>query len=282
VVWTEAERLIHHATHADVFLIMDCCHAGKLLNMKAQPTWSDRIFEFLGACSAEETTFLPGPDSFTSALIWGLEKLAEEKGAFTNPELFEQILQAPKFPSGRQQPCYNERGIHCPMRLILEPLKETLPETATRALVKSEETAALMEYCLTLDFLLPSLPNEQDLKKMCDGLKNLIKSKHIVARQILWRGLISKEASQLNIPRVVREWLMKTRARREEKHLSKSGNTGDIEQSVKNLNSGDGASLGLRTPVSEGSTVKRAIEELDTMSDEDGSQGSPSKRQKMR
>ena len=116
---------------------MDCSSAGKLLNMRQEP-FSDRIFEFLGAAGPDEVTCLPGPESFTSALIWALEELAKEKEPFMTTELLQKIIMAPRFPPN-QRPCLTELGIHFPQHLILEPVAT---EIVPRAQKESGQTAS--------------------------------------------------------------------------------------------------------------------------------------------
>ena len=90
VVWQEAELLIRASQRADIFLILDCCHAGSLIGTRQKSPWSERIFDFLGAYESGQTTPLPGPTSFTSALIHALETLASDGERFTSSELQKQ------------------------------------------------------------------------------------------------------------------------------------------------------------------------------------------------
>jgi hypothetical protein len=100
-MWNEAEQLIYNTQHADIFLILDCCHAGKLLSARQKTSWSDRIFEFLDVSGPEQTTPLPRADSFSSALTWALKELTPD-GCFMSSELLEKILNAPRFPQKGQ------------------------------------------------------------------------------------------------------------------------------------------------------------------------------------
>jgi hypothetical protein len=269
--------LIHSAHRADIFLIMDCCHAGKLLNMR-QKIFSDRIFEFLGAAGPDELTCLPGPESFTSALIWALEELAKEKEPFMTSELLAKIIVAPKFPRTNQLPCLTELGIHCPRRLILEPVTT---EVVPRAPKKSEETTSSMEYCLNLQFLLPALPTDKEIHKMCEGVKGLIKTHHLTARQILWKGLYSKDSLRTEMPRIVREWLLTAKVKTLERRLrtlSDAGINGDGYSARKQY---EPEGHDLLTPVSDRTLGKRSREDT-ALEDEDEamSEVSPSKRQR--
>jgi hypothetical protein len=195
IVWQEAERLIHTAQQADIFLILDCCHAGRLVSTRQKPQWSDRIFEYLGACGAAQTTPLPGPDSFTSALIYALEALAEECDRFTSSELLNKILKAPKFGSDGQLPCLFERTLHCVRRLVLEPLDLKAYEPPSSDRNQSNERVDSSQYRLNLQFLLSRIPTDDEYKKLCDGLREIILAPDSLTQQILWKGLYSKEHS---------------------------------------------------------------------------------------
>ncbi|KAF7503041.1 hypothetical protein GJ744_004679 [Endocarpon pusillum] len=206
IVWQEAEGLIHTASRPDIFLIFDCCHAGRLLNTRQKPVWSDRIFEFLGATGPDGTTPLPGKDSFTSALIWALEQLADEHARFMSNELLEKILKAPGFSEQGQVPCMNGRGPHCVRKLILEPMDLDEEKAQANPERGREEASEIFKYCLNLQFLLPDAPKDKDIQRLCGSLRESILTDRICARQILWQGLYPKEHARAEFPRLVREF----------------------------------------------------------------------------
>jgi hypothetical protein len=173
--------------------------------MRDRPAWSDRIFEFLGATGPDGTTPLPGKDSFTSAMIWALEQLADEDASFMLSELLEKVLKAPDFYRDGQVPCMSERGPHCVRKLILEPMATGTEEPQSKPEGRHDEASELFKYCLNLQFLLPDAPDDRDIKRMCDSLRDLIVSHHFYARQILWQGLYPKEHARSVFPRLVRE-----------------------------------------------------------------------------
>ena len=232
IVWQEAEGLIHTASRPDIFLIFDCCHAGRLLNMRQRPAWSDRIFEFLGATGPDGTTPLPGKESFTSALIWALEQLADEHARFMSNELLEKILEAPHFHGQGQVPCMNGRGPHCVRKLILEPMDLDEEKPRDNSEGRRGEASEIFKYCLNLQFLLPDAPNDEDIKRMCGSLRDLILTDRFCARQILWQGLYPKEHARAEFPRLVREfaarWQNKT-LKRKLRTLSPRESLGDEE-----------------------------------------------------
>ncbi|KAL8960791.1 MAG: hypothetical protein Q9193_002561 [Seirophora villosa] len=75
---------------------------------------------------AEKTTAVPGPMSFTSALIFALEALREQKpeGRFATDELLRKIKDAPNFPKD-QYPELSDRDNNSSSagRIILHPLR---------------------------------------------------------------------------------------------------------------------------------------------------------------
>lgn len=53
--------------------------------------------EYFAACGESQTTNAPGPQSFTSALIWALQRLRTEE-RFQTTKLLQKIKDAPDFP----------------------------------------------------------------------------------------------------------------------------------------------------------------------------------------
>jgi hypothetical protein len=266
IVWQEAERLIHNSTRPDILLILDCCHAGRLLNMRDRPPWSERIFEFLGATGPDGTTPLPGTESFTSALTWALETLADEGARFLSSELLEKILEAPDFHREGQVPCMSERGPHCVRKLILEPMASGTEKSGSKPEGRRDEASEAFKYCLNLQFLLADAPDDREIKRMCDSLKELIVSHRFYARQILWQGLYPKEHARAEFPRLVREYAARWQnkiLRRKIRTLSHGVPLGEEE------NDSDDFYSGRSRPENNESTgaitrhPKRGFEELD-------------------
>lgn len=237
IVWHEAEQLIHNASRPDIFLIFDCCHAGRVLNMRDRPAWSERIFEFLGATGPDGTTPLPGKDSFTSALIWALEELADEGARFMSSELLEKILKAPNFDRDGQVPCMNARGPHCVRKLILEPMSSEPENPHSRPEGRRDEQSEPFKYCLNLQFLLPDAPTDGEIERMCKSLRELIMSHRFYARQILWQGLYPKEDAQSEFRHLVREFAIRweNRTLKEKmRRLLHGGSTGEENSRLDN------------------------------------------------
>ena len=98
LVWNNAEEGLQ-GKEADILLIFDCCHAGLLRMDRGCHT-----FEFLGACEKGETTPPPGYTSFTRALIWALERMAEEHlRGFSTVQLKNKISQYEHFATDKKQ-----------------------------------------------------------------------------------------------------------------------------------------------------------------------------------
>jgi hypothetical protein len=214
IVWQEAEALMRGATSADIFLILDCCYAGRLVNMRSRTHWSERIFEFLGACAPDSTTPLPGKESFTAALIWALEELADANKSFSSAELRDKICEY-KHKSPDQLPCMSDR-VPCLRKLILEPL----PDKTDEAVVPehsplSGNTQTTVEtpyakYALKLHFLLTDFPDDDEIRMLCEGLKAMIQDGKISANQVLWKGLYDvKEELSAEMVRFVDRYAMK-------------------------------------------------------------------------
>lgn len=223
VAWNQAEQLIHTAEEADVLLIFDCCFAGKLCGMLDKRYFSQRIFEFLGATVANGYARLPGKDSFTSALIWALKELADEKDGFTTSKLYSTILKAPHFPEEDQPPVLSERRGQSLKRLVLAPVQlDTGNNGPAGSLVGAREqvetpaghdgspielnvTLPGHQNCsaisVTLQLVFREMLTSEELKKMCDGLKELIRSGELKAEQIICRAMEPKGASAHEIPR---------------------------------------------------------------------------------
>ncbi|KAF7505934.1 hypothetical protein GJ744_012376 [Endocarpon pusillum] len=99
------------------------------------PRGCPRAFEYLAATSSGETTRKPGKHSFTTALIWALRTLCEERGQFITTDLLNTIKKrAPDFPKD-QSPVLSDRNRGSPReRIFLQPLQkngtESRPEVA--------------------------------------------------------------------------------------------------------------------------------------------------------
>jgi hypothetical protein len=221
---------LHTCDYADVLLIFDCCFAGKLCGTLDRRSFSTRIFEFLGGTSSNGLARLPGKESFTRALIWALEELADEKDGFTTSRLYSKILIAPDFPHHEQTPVLSERRGDCLKRLVLAPLeappnKEQQEEPKTPPLEKFS-----FECSLTLQLLFPKLPNTADVEEMCNGFKELVRTGELKANQIIWRGMYRKGSSPYEIPPSARAFAFKWLSNINQKRKRSSSLSSDARQ----------------------------------------------------
>lgn len=85
-----------------------------------------RSFEYLAATDENGFTKVPGKDSFTSALIYALETLVNERenGRFTTVELLNKInSDAPHFPKEQNPMLFKREKIFPTGRIMLHPLQ---------------------------------------------------------------------------------------------------------------------------------------------------------------
>jgi hypothetical protein len=216
--WAQSEYLIHTADAADVLLIFDCCFAGKLSGTFDRRAYNTKNFEFLGATASNGLARLPGKESFSRALIWALNQLADEKDGFTTSQLYSKIIAAPDFPDHEQTPTLSERRGHSLKRLVIAPLdpNDDLPSNVSPVETQDQEDS--FQYSLTLQLLFPKLLSNIEMETMCKGLKELIRTEELKARQIIWRGLHRKGASNFELPPLAQafawRWLSMTRGKR--------------------------------------------------------------------
>jgi hypothetical protein len=101
--WTRVEITLEK-TEADVLVIFDCCCAGILHRRPPELRGrSTRRFLYVAACRAEQRTLSAGPASFTSAMIWALEKLAVDESGFSVRRLVRTLMSYEHFPRDAQE-----------------------------------------------------------------------------------------------------------------------------------------------------------------------------------
>jgi len=184
VAWESAETLLED-TCADVLAIFDCCQAGQLCKFRAPVR-----FEYLGACGADQQTPVPGPESFTQALIWALNELrGREK--FPVSALLEKITKAPNLPK-HQRPALSHRFFPSPDHIQLAPMKQQA-DSAVSSGVRSEETDYRPREFLDLRFHFPVELRDDVIVQTAEALSSLISDKAIKADCI---SLIGKHVSE--------------------------------------------------------------------------------------
>lgn len=193
-----------------MFLIFDCCYAGGLGEKFRGSKFSSRNFEFLGATTRQGRTRIPGPFSFTSALIWALNKLVNEKEEFTASQLHTAIMNAPDFPRLTQTPILTEKGEASLTRLCLAPL---LPDDKVVSDEKSWEQKPMdpqsFQFGLCLQFTYDSLPSLDDIKDMVEGLSHMRRTHDVKARHINWKGIHRQNQSMYDMSPIFLEAVAK-------------------------------------------------------------------------
>ena len=153
--------------------------------------WCDRKFEYLAATKAMESTRAPGKTSFTSALIWALETLAESGEAFTTEELLKGTMnEAPHFPKN-QTPVLFDRFHYSPAwRIVLSPLSARKRIQEPRMYLDLDMRE---QHTLTLHFdfaEIPSLPVIETLGRNVNDI--LSTSDRLLIDTIRWGGVRSR------------------------------------------------------------------------------------------
>lgn len=121
IEWDEVERTLS-TTQSDVLVIFDCCQAGLLCRSAQEGLLNPhRSFQYLGACESKQVTDRAGPSSFTSAMIWALERLAMEPG-FPVTKLVKTIEQHENFPPKQKPVLFGGRFDPVAENICLAPM----------------------------------------------------------------------------------------------------------------------------------------------------------------
>lgn len=140
--WHEVERTLAE-TLSDVLVIFDCCNAGLLCKSALASRANDtRTFQYLGACESEQQTRRAGKHSFTSAVIWALEGLAEE-ASFPITKLVQKIEAHKDFPHDKQRPVlFGGRFNPVSEIICLAPMQPPKPEERLNTTVNDTSEVA--------------------------------------------------------------------------------------------------------------------------------------------
>ncbi|KAL8724055.1 MAG: hypothetical protein Q9181_007006 [Wetmoreana brouardii] len=172
IVWNMTEKLLKPAD-ADVLEIFDCS------------------FEYLAATKPMDPTELPGERSFTSALIWSLEKLVQEKpqGRFTTKELLDEIrTKAPNFPKDQIPQLSDRDNTKCPAgRIMLNPLEayQAVSEKSGQAVA----TEPADGHVVTLHFEFGKKPLENLLRNLGERFNELFERNTFAVHRVRWSGM---------------------------------------------------------------------------------------------
>lgn len=178
VAWSSAEHNIK-ANKADVLVIFDCCHAGGFGGFGHRAA-KKTPFQCIAACGPFELTKKPGETSFTSALIWALEKLRPLHD-FTSIALLAKIKEYPHLPKG-QKPDLLRRDEENDALVWIAPQKREKNESVP---TKSEHRNPSHEY-FDLRFNYYRRVEKRDAEMLAKTLSKLVRdngdfhAKHIV------------------------------------------------------------------------------------------------------
>lgn len=149
-----------------------------------------RSFEYLAATDAMGSTQLPGPDSFTSALVHALETLVKEKaeGRFTTVELVKRIRLHKHFPND-QTPVLSDRDTKSTAgRIMLHPLKET--SSNSQSFPKEVATLdPLRRQTLTLHFDFEEKPSQTCIEQLGRRLNGIFERDTLGVNGVRWGGV---------------------------------------------------------------------------------------------
>lgn len=149
-----------------------------------------RLFEYLAATPQLATTPIPGDNSFTSALIYALEALIEEKedGRFTTDELLRKIQRDAPFFSRDQKPVLSDReGNTSAGRIMLHPLDRN--SITTPSPCSSLDPAK--RQILTLHFDFGERPSDSSIETLGLQLNNIFNRNILGVHRVRWGNLQS-------------------------------------------------------------------------------------------
>ena len=177
-------------------------------NVEGSELNEHRLFEFLAACGPTGSTKPPGKDSFTSALIYALEKLVEERqgGSFTTIDLLQVIQrEAPYFPRDEQTAMISDRqkttlGGRIGGRIVLHPLQKEGPITPAAP----EEGDPAKRHTVTLHLDFRDKPAKDNIKEIGEELNKFFELHRLGLNRIRWGGMQCRQAT---VARAARRWL---------------------------------------------------------------------------
>ena len=149
-----------------------------------------RLFEYLAATSDIDTTPVPGDDSFTSALVYALKALVEEKeeGRFTTVELRDKIKEkAPKFPMN-QCPVLSDRVKNTSAgRIMLHPLNK--PSLDAPPSPRPPLSPGLEGKTVTFLMDFSRKPSLEDIDTLGNQMNNMFEHHNLGVTRVRWGGM---------------------------------------------------------------------------------------------
>lgn len=188
----EAAELILHGMQGDVLVIFDCCDSGYLDGRGTVYT-----FDYLAACAENKRTHLPGPNSFTSALIWALKELkpdvesdmnanSKRKQPFKIQQLRDKIREHAFFPPDQEPRVFPRLG-NVAETIWLAPVKRrTSPFTPqavpidwrTRSSTKPDNRPEERSY-VDLRFFFKEVITVSDVGKVAGMVKSAVQNQSL-------------------------------------------------------------------------------------------------------
>ena len=192
-----------------------------------------RSFEYLAASTSGYTPS-PGEKSFTSALIWALEKLAAPESSsraassslpmFTTSKLAKVVREAPRFPKD-QHPSLTARDPDAYRHIVLAPLPREGDPAALPPVYEDDEDEHFRPQFLSLTFQFLSDQDDEDLQKLASNLRQF-KLQHKDLRGVQLGGIWSGVGGTRPPPRHrFRQVVDKIMVTRRPHRLSETSNT---------------------------------------------------------
>lgn len=138
------------------------------------------------------TTPVPGEGSFTSALIYALEALADERGRFTTVELLSKIKNdAPNFPKDQEPVLSNRKDNVQAGRIMLHPLQRVQGDGSRTALPRTEDTNldVFKRQILTLHLDFCKNPSHADIERLGQQLNQIFERHTLNVDRVRWGGM---------------------------------------------------------------------------------------------
>lgn len=206
-IWNKAEDCLRSEdVDGDVFTILDTCYASNLVKSGQRET---RKFEMLSAAPIDQVTGIPGPYSFSRALIDALYDLLKEFGdrPFSTFHLNQRIL-LDKRRTDTPSHLWNRRTSdlhHNEQHIMLAPLKLAKAINSQMSESKMPPTSFL-----TLRFgLRDSDLRQEQIEFMTKSLSKAFNNKAMVGlRKIDWVGITPAQpvtpTTEVESPKVLR------------------------------------------------------------------------------
>ena len=182
-----------------------------------------RSFEYLAATEEMGFTKVPGKDSFTSALIYALEILVDERedGRFTTVELLNKIKDAPHFPKDQNPMLINREKKFSFGRIMLHPLRREGSDDES-----SRKEAASIDpskgHALTLHFDFSEKPTSTYIEMFGRELNEYFQ-RNVGVNQVRWGGMKQSMAA-----RAVQRFQQSLRNRRASMRLQQAASSAGI------------------------------------------------------